>query len=66
MPIIEGQELVDKMVHEMRSKIPEKLFNKVMDDMQRDGNCGVWTCCKLCVEELAEVWEEAQEHAEED
>ena len=64
MPIIEGQELVDQMTRRLKDKIPEELYDKMMCDMQRDGNCGVYTCCLLCVEHLVEFYENHREESE--
>ena len=58
---VRGQELVYRMTDELRNRIPKKLFDRIMDDMKRNGNCGIWSCCMSCVEELVERWKEDTE-----
>lgn len=56
--IRKGQELVYHMTDQLKEAIPRDLYDKVMSDMQEHGNCGIWSCCMLCVEELVERWKE--------
>lgn len=42
----------------LKNHVPDALFDKIMEDMQRDGNCGIWVCLMECIDEMRSCWEE--------
>ena len=48
----------NECINEIRSRIPEALWDKTSEDLVRDQCLSLWTCCIECIKEMADAWEE--------
>ena len=44
--------------NEIRSHMPEALWDKISEDLVREQCLSLWTCCIECIKEMADAWEE--------
>lgn len=49
---------INDQVAELKSKIPEALYDRVSEELLADQCCSVWIHCLECIEEMAETWKE--------
>lgn len=45
-------------ITEIRSYIPEALWDRVSEELVRDQCLSLWICCMQCLQEMKESWEE--------